>query len=101
MGSRMGNIILKKMADKRHPTADYDPRFPNTNQTKHCWTNFVDYNICINKKSEDDDSCKRFKYNYKSLCPNEWVDNWQEQVDEKKFPGQILWGVKEGGSSHH
>merc|ERR1711879_211927 len=28
-------------------TAGTDARFPNVNQTKHCWQNYVDYHKCI------------------------------------------------------
>jgi len=28
-------------------TAPFDPRFPNMNQTKHCFTSFLDYHRCI------------------------------------------------------
>jgi cytochrome c oxidase subunit 6b len=28
-------------------TAPFDPRFPNQNQTKHCFTSFLDYHRCI------------------------------------------------------
>lgn len=30
-------------------TAGYDARFPQQNQTKHCWQNYVDYHKCINE----------------------------------------------------
>jgi cytochrome c oxidase subunit 6b len=47
--------------------------FPNTNQTKHCWQNYVDYYKCINARGEDFAPCKQFFRAYHSLCPNEWV----------------------------
>ncbi|KAI6822221.1 hypothetical protein KC332_g9215, partial [Hortaea werneckii] len=31
----------------------FDARFPNQNQTKHCWQNYVDYHKCILAKGED------------------------------------------------
>lgn len=34
-----------------------DARFPNTNQTKHCWQNYVDYHKCINAKGEEFAPC--------------------------------------------
>ncbi|KAI4817319.1 hypothetical protein E4T44_10523, partial [Aureobasidium sp. EXF-8845] len=33
--------------------AGFDARFPNQNQTKHCWQNYVDYHKCILAKGED------------------------------------------------
>lgn len=36
-----------------------DARFPNTNQTKHCWQNYVDYHKCILAKGEDFAPCRQ------------------------------------------
>jgi cytochrome c oxidase subunit 6b len=47
--------------------ANYDPftgtdaRFPNQNQTKHCWQNYVDYHKCINAKGEDFAPCRQVR----------------------------------------
>ncbi|GAK64441.1 uncharacterized protein PAN0_005d2655 [Moesziomyces antarcticus] len=56
-------------------TASFDARFPNQNQTKHCWQNYVDYYRCVNAKGEDFVPCKQFFRAYNSLCPNEWGVN--------------------------
>jgi len=37
----------------------YDARFPNQNQTKHCWQNYVDYHKCILAKGEDFKPCRQ------------------------------------------
>jgi cytochrome c oxidase subunit 6b len=62
-------------------TAGFDARFPNTNQNRHCWQNYVDYQKCITAKGEDFAPCNQFWRNYRSLCPNEWVKLWDEQKD--------------------
>ncbi|KAJ5133598.1 cytochrome c oxidase polypeptide vib [Penicillium atrosanguineum] len=31
----------------------YDARFPQQNQTKHCWQNYVDYYKCVEAKGDD------------------------------------------------
>ncbi len=36
-----------------------DARFPNTNQTKHCWQNYVDYHKCILAKGEEFAPCRQ------------------------------------------
>ena len=54
-------------------TAKFDARFPNQNQTKNCWQNFVDYQKCIKHKGEDYEHCQFFKKTYRSLCPISWV----------------------------
>lgn len=38
-----------------------DARFPNTNQTKHCWQNYVDYHKCILAKGEDFAPCRQVR----------------------------------------
>ena len=54
-------------------TAKFDARFPNTNQTKNCWTNFRDYHRCVKARGEDYEPCEWFKKTYSSLCPAAWV----------------------------
>lgn len=36
-----------------------DARYPYTNQTKHCWQNYVDYHKCILAKGEDFAPCRQ------------------------------------------
>lgn len=33
-----------------HKALPYNPHFPNTNQTKHCWSSYVNYHQCIKLK---------------------------------------------------
>jgi len=70
-------------------TAGFDARFPNCNQTKHCWQNYIDFHKCVNAKGEDFAPCKQFKRAYKSLCPNEWTGRWDEQVEAGTFPSSL------------
>ncbi|KAK6906408.1 cytochrome c oxidase subunit 6b [Kwoniella mangroviensis CBS 10435] len=96
-------------------TAGFDARFPNQNQTKHCWVsldlclpshpsvtgdmfilngsgvdqNFVDYHKCVNAKGEEFAPCQQFKKAYRALCPNEWVGKWDEQVEAGTFPASL------------
>jgi hypothetical protein len=39
----------------------FDARFPNVNQTKHCWQNYVDYHKCIIAKGEDFAPCRQVR----------------------------------------
>ncbi|KAL0940977.1 cytochrome c oxidase polypeptide vib [Colletotrichum truncatum] len=63
-----------------------DARFPNMNQTKHCWQNYVDYHKCINAKGEDFAPCRQFWLGYRSLCPSGWYQRWDEQREAGNFP---------------
>ncbi|XP_064617677.1 cytochrome c oxidase subunit 6B1-like [Liolophura sinensis] len=79
------------MSDKGYQpkTAPFDARFPNQNQTRNCWQNYVDYHRCLKIKGEDYSPCNYFKSVYQSLCPNAWVEKWDEQVSNGTFAGKI------------
>ncbi|GJQ12778.1 hypothetical protein GpartN1_g4569.t1 [Galdieria partita] len=70
-------------------TAPHDPRFQTTNQAKHCWSRYIEYHACVKQKGEEDSECQKFKRWYKSLCPNEWLENWDEQRANGTFPGPV------------
>ncbi|KAG2341439.1 COX6B-domain-containing protein [Suillus weaverae] len=70
-------------------TAGFDARFPNTNQTRHCFQNYTDYFKCVAAKGEDFAPCKQFKRAYNSLCPNEWIAKWDEQRENGTFPASL------------
>ncbi|KAL6717461.1 Cytochrome c oxidase subunit 6B [Lecanora helva] len=66
--------------------AGFDARFPNQNQTKHCWQNYVDYHKCIIAKGEDFAPCRQFFLAYRSLCPSAWCERWDDQRENGNFP---------------
>uniref|UniRef100_A0A8C0F6P7 Cytochrome c oxidase subunit 6B1 n=1 Tax=Bubo bubo TaxID=30461 RepID=A0A8C0F6P7_BUBBB len=57
-------------------TAPFDSRFPNQNQTRNCWQNYLDFHRCekaMAAKGADAAPCQWYYRVYKSLCPSEWV----------------------------
>ncbi|XP_072977923.1 cytochrome c oxidase subunit 6b-1-like [Typha angustifolia] len=70
-------------------TAPADFRFPTTNQTRHCFTRYIEYHRCIAAKGEDASDCDKFAKYYRSLCPSEWVERWNEQRENGSFPGPL------------
>ncbi|KAF7989299.1 hypothetical protein HCN44_007973 [Aphidius gifuensis] len=74
---------------KTHKTAPYDPRFPNTNQTRNCYQNFVDFHRCKKVRGEEYEACQYFKKIYSIMCPSDWVERWTLQIEEDRFPGRI------------
>ena len=70
-------------------TAPFDPRFPNTNQTKNCWQNYVDYHLCVASKGEEFKPCNYFKRIYQILCPQNWVSRWDELREEGRFAADL------------
>ncbi|KAJ4916406.1 Cytochrome c oxidase subunit 6b-1 [Raphanus sativus] len=70
-------------------TAPADFRFPTTNQTRHCFTRYIEYHRCVAAKGDDAPECDKFSKFYRSLCPGEWVDRWNEQRENGTFPGPL------------
>ncbi|KAE8727872.1 Cytochrome c oxidase subunit 6B [Hibiscus syriacus] len=70
-------------------TAPADFRFPTTNQTRHCFTRYIEYHRCVAAKGEDAPDCDKFAKYYRALCPGEWIDRWNEQRENGTFPGPL------------
>lgn len=113
--TRVVFALGEEMAQKqiKLETPPFDARFPNTNQTRNCWQNYVDYHKCIKAKGEGYEPCEYFKRVYTSLCPHAWVslhivfsnvcfiiflnnahhhiqvEDWDEQREQGSFPGKI------------
>ncbi|KAJ6919823.1 hypothetical protein NC651_013693 [Populus alba x Populus x berolinensis] len=43
----------------------------------------------IAAKGEDASECDKFAKYYRSLCPSEWVERWNEQRSNGTFPGPL------------
>ncbi|XP_047326619.1 cytochrome c oxidase subunit 6b-3-like [Impatiens glandulifera] len=70
-------------------TAPADFRFPTTNQTRHCFTRYIEYHRCIAAKGESAPECDKFAKYYRSLCPGEWVEKWNGQREDGTFAGPL------------
>uniref|UniRef100_A0A8C2C2U2 Cytochrome c oxidase subunit 6B1 n=1 Tax=Cyprinus carpio TaxID=7962 RepID=A0A8C2C2U2_CYPCA len=71
----MAEDIQQKL--EKYRTAPFDARFPNQNQTRNCWQNYLDYYRCqkaLDAKGVDTAPCDWYKRVYKSLCPLSWVN---------------------------
>ncbi|XP_060814317.1 cytochrome c oxidase subunit 6B1-like isoform X2 [Bombus pascuorum] len=88
--TELGNAATVEIpVDLKPSTAPYDPRFPNQNQTRYCYTSFVDFQRCKKRHGEDYDACKYFKKVYSAMCPNSWIANWDDQIENGTFQGSI------------
>ncbi|XP_061530449.1 cytochrome c oxidase subunit 6B1 [Phyllopteryx taeniolatus] len=86
----MSETIEEKI--KNYRTAPFDARFPNTNQTRNCFQNYLDFHRCnkaLSAKDQDVAPCNWYQRVYKSLCPMSWVAKWDEQIENGSFPGKI------------
>lgn len=70
-------------------TAPADFRFPTTNQTRHCFTRYIEYHRCVAAKGEGAPECDKFAKYYRSICPGEWIEKWNEQRENGTFPGPL------------
>merc|ERR1712170_94863 len=70
-------------------TAPFDTRFPNQNQEKACWQGFVDFHRCKKIKGDDYEPCNYFRKVANSLCPKEYVEKWDEQMENGNFVEKI------------
>lgn len=84
-----GNGSSEEAPEIKLETAPADFRFPTTNQTRHCFTRYIEYHRCIAAKGDDAPECEKFAKYYRSLCPGEWVDRWNEQRENGTFPGPL------------
>ncbi|XP_034049878.1 cytochrome c oxidase subunit 6B1 [Thalassophryne amazonica] len=77
---------------KDYETAPFDARFPNQNQTRNCWSNYVDYFRCqktLEARGVDTTPCEWYKRVFTSLCPMAWIEKWDEQREAGTFAGKI------------
>merc|ERR1712211_80143 len=81
MGEDMASLSSETMQ-----TIPFDPRFPNQNQTRNCWQNYVDFHRCQKLKGEDYEPCNFFAKNFQTVCPNAWIEKWNEQREKNAFP---------------
>ncbi|XP_078095911.1 cytochrome c oxidase subunit 6B1-like [Mustelus asterias] len=86
----MADDIQTKL--KNYKTAPFDARFPNQNQTRNCFQNYLDFHRCtkaLTAKGADTSACQWFFRVYKSMCPISWVNKWNDQLEAGTFPGKI------------
>lgn len=83
------DLLINAQANVKPQTAPYDPRFPNQNQTKYCYTSYLDFHRCKKRHSEEYEACQYFKKVYSTMCPNAWIEKWNDQVENGTFPGNI------------
>eukprot|EP00230_Micromonas_polaris_P003091 CAMPEP_0119210216 /NCGR_PEP_ID=MMETSP1327-20130426/2088_1 /TAXON_ID=38833 /ORGANISM="Micromonas pusilla, Strain RCC2306" /LENGTH=112 /DNA_ID=CAMNT_0007207205 /DNA_START=26 /DNA_END=364 /DNA_ORIENTATION=- len=69
-------------------TAPFDPRFPQTNQAKHCYTRYNEFHKCKAQNGEDDEECEKYARYYRSMCPTDWVNKWNEEREAGTWPGR-------------
>ena len=77
------------MTEYKLQTPGFDARFPQQNQTKHCYQSYLDYHKWVALKGSDFAPCKVFWPPFQSLCPHDWVENWDDEREKGIFPGDL------------
>ena len=72
--------------EKSNWSPRFDPRFPNVNQARNCFVNFVDWKRCLKYKGADFKDCEYFHLVAQAMCPNDWFERFEEQVEKDAFP---------------
>lgn len=57
-------------------TVGYNPLFPTTNQMKHCWSAFVEYQKCKANNEDNLRVCEAFRRSSEDLCPKFSVNDF-------------------------
>ncbi|KAI3958546.1 hypothetical protein MKW92_032567 [Papaver armeniacum] len=81
--SNLSSEEQEESSEVKLETAPIDFRFPTTNQSRHCFTRYIEHH------REGASECEKFAKYYRSLCPGEWVDRWNEQRENGTFPGPL------------
>jgi len=83
------SVMAEIVENPLKQTIPFDPRFPNMNQTRNCWQNYVDFHRCQNLKGEEYEPCQFFFKNFKTICPTAWVEKWDDQREKGAFPANL------------
>lgn len=65
-----------------------DARFPNMNQTQHCWTKFNTFIMCMNHfEGADQKRCMVHRRHFKEMCPDRMTNQWIDQINDEVWVG--------------
>nr|XP_043627065.1 putative cytochrome c oxidase subunit 6b-like [Erigeron canadensis] len=48
-------------------------------KSQHCYSCYVAYLKCEKQKGERASECKKLEDDYRSNCPPEWIEKWEEE----------------------
>ncbi len=65
-------------------TAPLDARFPTTNQARHCFVKYSEAHKCLAEGGD----CARLVRDYRSICPQEWLERWNTAREEGSYHGK-------------
>jgi cytochrome c oxidase subunit 6b len=87
--SEQEETLKSLMIDGGQDSSTLDPRFQNVNVSRYCYTHYIDYQRCQYLLGENNPDCDIFKNMYRRLCPNAWINKWDEQRTKGNFPRNV------------
>ena len=69
-------------------TAPLDPRFPSSNVARACYTYYNLAHRCRAEHGEGSAECQAYTKKYRSICPDEWIQRWEELREEGRWFGK-------------
>ncbi|OXU26682.1 hypothetical protein TSAR_012580 [Trichomalopsis sarcophagae] len=67
-------------------TPGLDPRFQQQNQTLRCYVMYTDFYQCEHLLGEGAEACTWFKNVFTSICPQAWIERWDDFRSENRMP---------------
>ena len=61
--------------------------FNNMNQAPHCWQRYNEWVICLKTTEGDEEKCQGMRGLARGICPDEWVEKWDEERPIGTFMG--------------
>lgn len=71
--TRSLSLSMSQYEKEFYRNAPYSPKFPQQNQTNHCWAAYVQHKIALKKYGEGSKDVLKYKALYTTMCPHSWV----------------------------
>ena len=90
---------LAKFWKENVRTTPRDPKFPSANQAGHCWNRYNEWILCqlqqrqvgVTDDTERREACHQMRLLATNMCPSEWVEEWDEKLEDGTFVGVQLY----------
>ncbi|RZC46965.1 hypothetical protein C5167_039918 [Papaver somniferum] len=76
-------VVADETPEIKLETAPIDFRFPTTNQSRHCFTRYMEHHRCVAAIGEENITVKELTHSDIN------VDRWNEQRENGTFPGPL------------
>ncbi|GMH80209.1 hypothetical protein TL16_g08448, partial [Triparma laevis f. inornata] len=68
-------------------TTPAHPSFNTMNQAPHCWQRYNEWVVCLKQTSGDEEKCQPMRGLARGICPDDWVEKWDEERPKGIFMG--------------